>query len=312
MSTSRRSDDAANGSLDVGPAVMTAGQPTVYVYRADHVGSAFDGRIAACVRLLRRPDLGGLDRVSHHSVGVWDFTVQHRPDPGGDGPGGHRLGAQLSFQIDRMNEELGGLDTGRLFRVVLHAEQGAVICCSPLANQYAIALSIGLPPDPRPELALTEWEEVRIADRAVTELGNEIRMSVSQPPQNFGDLHRVALFSADTCEFDADVFDHPGLAGYFTQISVAARRQAYRAVGEDLAQWASQLTRVVHPTVGGRLLRLILDVEQGAIYYYRLAPNNYLVAVTLDQNRVSQTDDRVAQLALRIQQSRAASLPERH
>jgi hypothetical protein len=337
---------------------MTSGEPVVY--RADHAGPPFDERIAACSRLLRRADLGRLDRISHHSVGVWDFTVRRGPDPDGDGPGGQRLGAHLSFQIDQIDEHLAGLNTGRLFRVVAQTEQGGVICCSPLANQYAIALSVGPPPEPPAELVLTEWADLRVADRAMTDLVNEIRTAISQPPQNFGgwlteqsdqaaavaveapgpseaereqvavggfeqstaarlcrsavrraDLHHVALFSANTCEFSADVFDHPGLAGYFTQISVAARRQAYRAVGEELAHWASQLARVVNSTAGGRLLRLVLDVEQGAIYYYRLAPNNYLVAVTLDQNQVSQADDQVARLALRIQQSAAAD-PEPH
>jgi hypothetical protein len=45
-----------------------------------------------------------------------------------------------------------------------------------------------------------------------------------------------------------------------------------------------------------------LDVELGAIFYYRLRVGDYLIGVTLDQEQVRAADEEMAKLALRCRE----------
>jgi hypothetical protein len=42
----------------------------------------------------------------------------------------------------------------------------------------------------------------------------------------------------------------------------------------------------------------VLDVEQGAIYYYRIRPAEYLVGVTIIQRKVAEADRKIAEISL--------------
>lgn len=117
------------------------------------------------------------------------------------------------------------------------------------------------------------------------------------------DLHYLALCSNGVTALSVDCLDHDDVARFFTQISVPHRRSFYVRFGHDVQRLAGRFTRVTAPVIGTRLLRLVLDVEQGAIYYYRLSQGVYLVGVTLDQARVAVADDRMSDLAV---QCRAA------
>lgn len=114
------------------------------------------------------------------------------------------------------------------------------------------------------------------------------------------ELAYVAHYGDDTGSFALDVFDHLTIARYFTHISPSARRIIYGEVGRQFKFLAGQLSQLVRPLFTGRLLRVVLDVEQGAVYYYRLRPGRYLVGLTLNQDRVSQGDRRMAQLAANL------------
>ncbi|MEU5692891.1 hypothetical protein [Actinosynnema sp. NPDC020468] len=112
------------------------------------------------------------------------------------------------------------------------------------------------------------------------------------------DLHYVAYCTTDGVGFEADQLAHPSLRSFFVGITVEARRNFYRVFSRelvDLARRFNQLNAGVGPE--GPLLRLVLDVEQGAIYYYRLNPRAYLVGVTIDQEQVTNADHRLADLA---------------
>lgn len=113
------------------------------------------------------------------------------------------------------------------------------------------------------------------------------------------DLQYVGYCSRGALLLEMDHLGHPSLAPFFTQITVAARRAFYRGFAVQLATVAQHFNRLVaSATPRGRLLRLVLDVEQGAIYYYRLTTDSYLVGVTITQSRVSGADDRMADLAI--------------
>lgn len=111
------------------------------------------------------------------------------------------------------------------------------------------------------------------------------------------ELAYVAHYQDGGTGFSLDLFDHPAVARFFTHISVAARRNFYARFGREFAILGRQLAQMVRPLLAGRLLRVVLDVEQGAIYYYRLGSGAYLIGVTLSQHTVSQGDDRIAELA---------------
>jgi hypothetical protein len=112
------------------------------------------------------------------------------------------------------------------------------------------------------------------------------------------DLHYVALCVQGSTVLSVDCLDDGELGRFFTQITVADRRTFYGEFGHSLEFVAGRLARVAAAAIGSRLLRAVLDVEQGAIYYYRLELGKYLVGVTLDQARVLNADDRMARLAV--------------
>lgn len=110
------------------------------------------------------------------------------------------------------------------------------------------------------------------------------------------DLHFVAYCADDEVVFTADHLDSPVLGPFFTVLNLATRRKFYQEFSRELGTLVVELGRTVRGVLGGPLQRLVLDVEQGAVYYYRLRPCMYLVGVTLHQNRVSQADERLAEL----------------
>jgi hypothetical protein len=50
----------------------------------------------------------------------------------------------------------------------------------------------------------------------------------------------------------------------------------------------------------GVLVRLVLDVKKGALYFYSLDREGFLLGVTLDQRQVDPTDRKLSELANRI------------
>jgi hypothetical protein len=106
----------------------------------------------------------------------------------------------------------------------------------------------------------------------------------------------------DEIVFLADVFEHDELSLYFAgPVTPSYRRRYYRELGEQLAEIRTRLGRVSAHMLSGRLKRVVLDVEQGAVYYFRVSSRVYLVGVTLHQPRVRTMDLRMAELARECQ-----------
>jgi hypothetical protein len=121
-------------------------------------------------------------------------------------------------------------------------------------------------------------------------------------------LHYVAYCRAGEPRFALDHFDHPGLRTFFEQSTPDAQRRFYGDFARDLAGRAVQLGKIVRPVLGRRMARMVLDVEQGAIFYYRVGPGEYLVGVTLDQREVATADDRLGRLAVLCQENSGESV----
>jgi hypothetical protein len=111
------------------------------------------------------------------------------------------------------------------------------------------------------------------------------------------DLHYLAHWRDGTRSGAADQLDHPRLSRFFTQITPGTRRKLYADLGRQLPTVARQLGRLANPVIGFGLTRIVLDVEEGAVFFYRLSEQDALVGVTLDQAQVSDADHRLAELA---------------
>ncbi|QQQ74562.1 hypothetical protein IOD16_25835 [Saccharothrix sp. 6-C] len=111
------------------------------------------------------------------------------------------------------------------------------------------------------------------------------------------DLHLVAHVDGGEVRAMVDCLGDPSLAPFFKQVTVDARRRFYHGLAQEFGALTTKLNRAVNPVVGGLMARLVLDVEMGAIYYYRLRAGEYLVGVTIDQARVRAADDRMSALA---------------
>ncbi|TVL92400.1 hypothetical protein [Streptomyces sp. SAJ15] len=110
-------------------------------------------------------------------------------------------------------------------------------------------------------------------------------------------LHYLAHHTPDRApRAVADLLDHPELSDFFRHISRDQRRERYHRVGALLPGLVARLNDSLCAVIGGELVRVVLDVEQGAIYYHALPDGGYLVGVTVDQERVAEADERLARL----------------
>lgn len=121
------------------------------------------------------------------------------------------------------------------------------------------------------------------------------------------DLQFVAYCRNGQVEFSADQFDDPQLGPYFQEISVAERRLFYQNMCRQFPMVVRKFGRISVSVTGGKIERLVLDVEQGALYYYRICPGEYLVGVTIDQRQVASADDKIGEIALRCRDNLAGS-----
>jgi hypothetical protein len=260
-----------------------------------------------------------------------------QPPPPDGLPGGtrreelKRLGRHLTFQVATLDRTLQEVRTGRVIRTVVHTEEGALFCDSVVPTEHVVGLVL----DHTGTGPLFGHPAVDEADQAVAGLATRLRGQLSlgslnpggwesaedvvalpvdeeaQPHVSVGDgplvscveavratdLHLVAHVVDAEVRAMVDCLGDPSLAPFFRQITVDARRRFYHGFVQELGALATKLNRAVSPVVGGLVERLVLDVEMGAIYYYRLRAGEYLVGVTIDQARVRAADDRMSALA---------------
>jgi hypothetical protein len=300
---------------------------------------------------------GGPHWVAQISNGVEDFTVDVFPYPDLCPPrvldqveslrnncsSAARLVSIFAADHSRRLEEVR---TGRLIRVVLHAEGGAIYCYSVVPDQYVVGLRLGQTPDQVPYDIVSTLPEIKLADESIACLINELRQRIGLRTQNPGgfktqkqstlsgdlskpfampasdtalhiegidsdgslstlcqaavdpaDLQLVSVCRGPNLKLSVDYFGHEQVGRFFTLITIDSRRKFYADLALGLPHMLGPFRRLARSTVGGQLLRVTLDVEQGAVYYYRLNSADYLVGVTLDQSQVNVADKKMALLA---------------
>ncbi|MFC9292887.1 hypothetical protein ACFTWH_05770 [Streptomyces sp. NPDC057011] len=133
--------------------------------------------------------------------------------------------------------------------------------------------------------------------------GDEERLRhLLQGHLNTTDLQYAAYYRDWTLVCVGDVFDAPELGPRFLNVSVRSRRSAYRDLSQRLSGHLSRLTDALHlvapPEPGGPPVdRLVLDVQEGAVYVTWTSPSEFVVGVTLDQPQVGNADINLNRLA---------------
>lgn len=110
------------------------------------------------------------------------------------------------------------------------------------------------------------------------------------------ELHFVAYFAGEACQVFRDQLDAPNVRELSLELSARARRRMYLELGGQVPARAGELSRAVRSLIPGALQRMVLDVEQGAIYVYRLEGPRFLLGVSLDQKVVGTADRLMASL----------------
>ncbi|MBP2326286.1 hypothetical protein JOF56_006671 [Kibdelosporangium banguiense] len=298
---------------------------------ADYVGAGFADSRAACRAALRSTP--ALHYVAHHSHKRCDFSIDafgggRTPPREFDRPGLCTLSLRLSSEVCAIDDTLQEAGTGELIRTVLRARHFAVCCNSVVPGERIVGFSF-------------PSGDAQLADERLSTLATELRRLQSRGTQNPGgyesepsrrapvqlvrdpvvdvfaqvdddvakacnasvrpdDLHVMAYCADGELRLIADQLDHPAMARFYPSLRVGRLRSFYRDFAPELAVVAANLSQIVGEA-GGLLMSLVLDVEQGAIYYRRLPSGHYLMGVTIDQHRVRDADMRTEELALRLQ-----------
>lgn len=244
-----------------------------------------------------------------------------------------RGGQNLTFMVGREDDRLQDLRTGRIIRTVLHSDRGAIFCTPVRRGEHLTGLCLDgrresvdtadlrlarLVTAVRGQLGLGSqnpggWLTARPVSREISlEPGQDekadddafvfhaedgaaagiFRAAVGPDQLNF-----VATYKKGELISAGDCLDAPSIRHLFTQMTPGARRQAYREVGKNFHVIATQFSQLMRAALNGHLVRVVFDVEQGAIYYYRLPGDIYMVGVTLVQSQVSVADHLMAELA---------------
>ncbi|MFJ9630060.1 hypothetical protein ACIRU8_20350 [Streptomyces sp. NPDC101175] len=110
-------------------------------------------------------------------------------------------------------------------------------------------------------------------------------------------LHYVAYHTSPGTAWAYDVFDHPGVGHFFRVRTPDARRTRYARLSRLLPGVVERMNLSLGAILRGELVQLVLDVEQGAVYFHALGDGRFLIGVTLDQTKVTAADHRLARLA---------------
>jgi hypothetical protein len=279
---------------------------------AAHVGTTMRSTREVFRRYMA--EVPQLRHVAHYTWNDWDFSVGPPDDVDYA-----LVGCHLVAALTRISHLLTPAGTGALIRTVAHGSRGALICNTIMQGERVV----GVAPDPASRHSLRD-RPTRLADAAVADLVTELRASFGQQGQNPGgfeaarddelyrwtppdvggdlearvgavlnplDLQYVAIVQDGALEFVRDVFDDDAAEVFFRAgYTPSARRAFYAQFLPTLEKHAQDIGGIINRAVGRGMRRLVLDVQRGAIYSYRLDLRTYLIGITLNQDRVALAD----------------------
>jgi hypothetical protein len=297
-------------------------------FRAAHFGPDREDVVQSCRSAFVSDD--ALQFLAHFSTGVPDLSFDSLDDDARR-TDLRRFSRSLSFTMSDLQGMLGELRTGVLIRLVLQTAAGAAVCASVVPMQHLVGIvSSPVTDDVRhADIAVAQlsthlrrqlrlgsanpggWETAHVAppdlpvpDEPVVqkfaggERGDAALHAVLSAVHPF-DLQFVAYCEDDEVVFTVDEF-HSMPRTYSTLVAPADRRDLYRDFAGALGGRVRALNRSARRALGGLLQRVVLDVEEGAIFYQRLSSSTYVMGVTVVQEWVSLADDRLSQLAAAV------------
>lgn len=262
----------------------------------------------------------GLAHTANFIDGMFQFAVEDADLT----PEDRKLHAQVSGSLGptfaKIDSWTSPLDSGRLIRLVLSCAGGGVyyISLRPGETQFGVA---------------RDGAAVEPGDRQMAQISDRLRGHFSLGPENLGgystsapalpdvpepapvlfeapgadarlleisrrrvsplDLHYVSGHRGGDHLFSTDVLPAGSLEKFFRRVSVAEHRKRYEEIFLASRQLVRSLSYRLRPVLRGRLTRLVMDVEQGALYYRCLPDDLVLFGVTLEQKNVWDADRRL-------------------
>jgi hypothetical protein len=246
---------------------------------------------------------------------------------------------QFAYAMLRYDERFRGLNSGALIRLVVQGSAASMFGCSIIPFECLVAVSRAVV-DRQQEstnLLLARRNSSSSADIALSAFATRLRRRLSLGSQNPGgyephgqspvagpaispiggltrdwiaqlfrgvvvgtDLHFVAYSANGNVLVTEDCLDREDLEPFSAQLTVSSRRRRYLELSAQVPGWLRELSRTTQPVIQGGVERVVFDVERGAIYVYRVAPNEFIIGITLVQHTVSGVDDVMAELTSQI------------
>jgi hypothetical protein len=270
----------------------------------------------------------GLAYVAHFTDGIYNFAAapeDELDETNTEARRKHEWYQRIGRQLNLVHEAAEGwtrpLQSGRLIRLIFASDHGAVLHFTLRPHEYIVGIAHGAD-----RIEAADRQMARITDdvRILLALGTEnpggyhdrpgrlepssnTRLNVQLDDDVVGaryaqihqrhvsgaDLHYLACYAGGRRVGQVDAFDDDAVAHFFTTITPDARRRQYADIVPRLQVVIRRLGFQFRPLLDGPLSRLVLDVEQGALYYRVLNDDVALLAVTLDQSRVWEAEQRL-------------------
>jgi hypothetical protein len=112
------------------------------------------------------------------------------------------------------------------------------------------------------------------------------------------DLHYAAYYRDGTPVCAGDCFEHAELSEALVAVPAQNRRAMYRDLVFRLQTSLGDLAQILEPLTTDPVERLVLDVQQGAVYLHWLdtADGDFVVGVTVRQKQVAVAEERLGDL----------------
>ncbi|TCC00519.1 hypothetical protein E0H26_02210 [Micromonospora zingiberis] len=251
-----------------------------------------------------------------------------------------RVGAQLVYRAADLNRRVWHLQCGGLVRLAIQTRVDFVFCNATVGGEHVVGFAKTSPATD----AVVNPATASRTDQGAAKLASDLRGLTRQPAQNLGGwlteeydqsasagediapyltgvadrdgilarslrsagLHYLSHHRLGEQVAAVDILGHPDLEQFFSRgATVVDRRIGYERLARDLSLLALQVSRDLRRVITGEVERLVLDVEIGAVYYYLLAPDDYLFGVCLDQDWVSHADQAMWRVGAQLSAARS-------
>ncbi|MFD5553198.1 hypothetical protein ACFWIA_05070 [Streptomyces sp. NPDC127068] len=279
-----------------------------------------------------------LRSLSYFNNGVVDFVIRPAdapPLPGGrelDLPIDveSRPGHQLVLSMETFDKALGPLLTGALMRTVVATPTGGLYCGRVKEQQHIVGITLrgdGVDAMDRTLNELVTDIRVHVLNRSAENPGGVPEQPYHSPDGsqelhftagsrvdeplvarlrglwqrhlNPVDLQYLAYYENWHLACVGDAFDDTRIGKRFLNIKPSARRRKYRDVADQLRDDIARLRDMLQLVSREPMNRLVLDVEEGAVYFHWLPggrSGDFLCGVTLDQHEVGNAERRLREV----------------